>query len=203
MSRMSGCYDEIDDEDAEKFSRDVDAAYTLVTSDLRGFLAYLDGMEPKEIIADRFFMPASKRMCSVAAYCAFKGAGETELRTIERDSRVQRLEDRWNDGDGAEESWGWEGPTVASGTRYGLPEYVAYDLAFHNDEMWDKVRDEQSDPRCDARCTAPSGVRRHGSCPDNHYDLRPMTAHERWLKLRNYVARRIGETPLTSTTART
>jgi hypothetical protein len=180
MSRFTECDYEASDEELQEFDRQLAREYAASKDDLRTFLAFLDGMPTKEIIADRFFMPASKRMCGVAAFCAAKGVSEADLRETETQSRLERLVDRWDGGEGAESSYGWDGATVDAGVRAGLSLYVAHDLGFQTDQIWRRVK---------------TGIEH---VPGQGYvtQYRDMTPAERWLRLRNYIAVKVGNPPI-------
>jgi hypothetical protein len=195
------------EEERLEYETEVAAAYKLASEDLYGFLTYLDSMPQKRIIADRFMSPATGAMCSVAAYCDYKGTPKSELLKTERESRYKRL------ADGAEDAGGDDSPTVEAGVSAGLPHLVAFELAYMTDLHWDIIQDgydespgvkgkyvtnsiglevlratEFDDPEATHWVQRPSKQARY----------RPMTPDERWLTLRNYVAKKIGQSPLDS-----
>ncbi len=181
MSRFDTDYD-CDQFDLEETQKEIRAAYRSkgTKAELRAFLGYLDGMKRRRIIADKFMDVQTGEMCAVASYCAHKGVSSQHLEEIERESERQR------DYEGTEESGGWDGPTVAAGNKSGLPRMVAADLAWNNDVAWRQVE---------------YGVKQHTDqrWPGQTYDVpvyRDMTPEERWLELRNYVARHCGESQI-------
>jgi len=181
MSRFEPDND-CDQTDIEEMQKEIRAAYRSkgTKAELRAFLGYLDGMKRRRIIADKFMDVQTGEMCAVASYCAHKGVSSQRLEEIERESERQR------DYEGTEEGGGWDGPTVAAGNKSGLPRLVAVDLAWNNDIVWRSVAD---------------GARLHTDARGlgHTYDLtvyRDMTPEERWLELRNYVARHCGESQI-------
>lgn len=206
------------EEDEKAFYAELDAAYKKATTDLRGFLGYLDAMPVKRIIESRFMDPKTGDKCSVAAFCEFKGMPKLEMLKTEGQSYLERLEDGGGDRDpetnlpvGSEESGGWEGATVNAGQQAGLPHLVAYNLAWKNDEIWTHVVcGVKEHPGVKGRYEPNEfGGRRLVSDENGTHWMerpwteklyRPMTPEERWLKLRNHVAKRIGEPEIAEAT---
>src|SRR5580704_7007852 len=149
-------------------------------------------MPVKRIIADRFIAPRSGEACAVAEFCRFKGVERKELLKAEAESRLQRMEYE------SEEMDGWGGPTVGMGVQAGLPEYVAHSLAWNNDMVWTRVEIGREPCTCS---TKPSALQHHlRGCRAGYQIFRDMTPEERWLRLRNHVAKKINA-PLLEQTA--
>lgn len=177
MSRVyENCGEWDNDQDERDFLREVKAEYKNAAPDLAGFLKFLDAMEPKRIIADRFFKPRTGEVCAVAAFCRFKGFDDAKMREFAVLSAEQRREY-----DGTEAEWD-EAATVQAGMSAGLPVYVAQDLVWRNDESWDQVF--LGDGPCDC------------GYHQSHGMYRAMTPEERWFKLRNFVAKKVGKKPI-------
>lgn len=174
------------DAEQEEFDQRISAAYQLAKTDLQGFLRHLDAMPVKRIIANRFIAPASGDACAVAEFCRFKGTPPSELLKAEAESRLERLEY-----DGHEADNGWDGPTIGMGIKAGLPEYLAYNLAFKNDMNWDRVTIGREP--CTCAVSRQESVFHGTGCRSGYAIYRAMTAEERWLRLRNHVAKSIGE----------
>jgi hypothetical protein len=152
MSRMvEGDGFDCEDEEIE-FLRTVDDEFKKAAPLLEGFLAHLDAMPSKRIIANRFFRRKTGEACAVAEFCRFRGETPEQLHETQREVTSDLMD---NDGCG-ESCDGWEGPTVHSGIHAGLGQYAAHDLAWHNDIAWARMRPET-----------------------------------RWLRLRNYIAKRL------------
>lgn len=143
---------------------------------LARFLTHLDAMEPKVIIRDRFMRCRDGALCAVGAFVASTGASAQDLRGIEKMSRFQRMASLWESGgDSATEDPGEEA-TVWAGEHAGLPLDLAYHFAWLNDEAWTKV---------ETGWTTLIG----GGRSMTHRD---MTDEERWIRLRAFVAAKVG-----------
>ncbi len=172
MSRFSEGEGFDSEEDEKEFYERLHAGYTAAVPVLTEFLAYLDAMPKKRIIADRFVTPGSHEMCAVAAFCASRGFEWKKLLEVERDSRFQRLEN-----DGEEECGGWEGPTMHAGVEAGLPRYVAMDLAYTNDLLWHSTVTGES-----------VNIKTKTGYEYSRPVTRAMTPEERWQKLRDHIS---------------
>lgn len=172
MSRFNdiSCED-MNEEEQEKFEREVADAFVQAKEDLGGFLAYLEAMPDKRIISDRFVEPKTMLACAVGEYCRYRGADKKSLLKIEGQSFLERYEN-----DGAEECDGWEGRTVYAGMKAGLPHLVAFRMAYANDEQWNTVATDEKETVTTSWGTYQRTV------------YRKMTPEERWKKLRDYVA---------------
>jgi hypothetical protein len=212
------------EEDENEFYNAMAAGYTAAKPVLAEFLAYLDAMPKKRIISGRFVGTASKDMCAVATFCASRGFDWKRLLEVEKESRRQRFEALDGCAENGDGGYGWEGATVNAGEEAGLPTHVAYNLAWNNDMVWDHITDRYEwQPTQYALVTRPIYQMRHdkegnvvrdsdGVRPiyDEeygphvivrrqagwHFVLRDITPEERWLFLRNHIARKIGESPL-------
>lgn len=168
------------EEDEANFIKEMSAAYDVAKPLLAEFLVHLDAMPSKRIIADHFMDTRTGEMCAVAEFCLFRGATRRELKHIEIHSQREI-----RDNEGVEESDGWDGATVGAGMKAGLPEYVAHHLAWKNDVVWDRVETGYEPDPTDGR----------EGCARMTY--RDMTPEERWLKLRNHIAKKVGASPIT------
>lgn len=188
MSRFAEVDNDMSAKEQAEWDREVRAEWKSCRGDLKNFLRFLDAMPSKTIIADRFMRPSTGEVCAVAAFCRSKGMPEEDLRKTEAKSRRQRL-----DYDGAEECDGWEGPTIGAGVSMGLTQSVAAELGWKNDEVWANV---YVPTECEMIETSYGRKRcKHYGVHGDHYKIEPMTDEERWLKLRNFIARKVGARP--------
>ena len=183
MSRFSEG-DEFDSEEAEQaYFKRVNDGYYKAIPQLRVWLSYLDAMPKKAIIENRFVEPQTGDMCAIASYCAARGFDQKQLWTIERQSEIERKDNRnegedYGEGDGGH---GYDGATVRAGVEAGLPQIVAYEIGFKNDMNWRKI--------IASYVASPNG-RSYNAL------YREIAPSERWLILRNFIAKKLGETIL-------
>lgn len=195
-----------DPEDERKFYEQMAAGYTAATPVLREFLHYLDNMPRKRIISGRFVGTASHDMCAVATFCAARGFDWKRLLAIEKQSRLERFEALDGDDTDGDGGYGMSGATVLAGAEAGLPSLVAYNLAWKNDMVWDQITDHYEWIPTEYYARAARGAwssEHHAELYGPHravkreghwrYVQRDLTPEERWLFLRNHVAKRIDE----------
>jgi hypothetical protein len=122
----------MNDTEWAEYKESVVAGFVSCRELLRGFLDYLDAMPVKRLVAGCFMEPKTGDLCTVAAFCAYRGFGRREMILTERTSRRQRRAKSF-----------WEATSPSAGEEAGLTFDLACNLIFLNDERYGYLTREE------------------------------------------------------------